>query len=262
MNKMSKTAIDAQRGTIFMMEPERLVLVTDKGHALYDTRVEDAPDENMVRNIMYFGVIEPVIVRLDGENVEVVAGRGRTKAAQEANRRLTSEGKQAIKIPCLVRRGQDADLMGVMLSENFIRRDDNPLAKSDKASRLVDMGKTPQEIAVIFGVTKQTVNGWLSLQNIAPEVRQAVEKDEIAAVSAAKLSSLPRKEQVEKLDDAKKLDERPTFSDVQKAITGKDHSPIKSRKQIESKIEGYEPKDDYGRGYIEALEWVLGKVEE
>src|SRR5271166_2387545 len=52
-------------------------------------RVDDEPTEEMIRNVMHFGVIEPIVVRKNQETgkTEVVAGRKRTKACREANRR-------------------------------------------------------------------------------------------------------------------------------------------------------------------------------
>jgi ParB family chromosome partitioning protein len=174
-------ALDAQRSDVFMLEPEKLTLVTDPAHPLYDPRVHDEPDEALVRNIMVYGVLEPVLIRKNGERVEVIAGRGRVKAALEANRRLTAEGKQPIRVPAIVKRGQDADMFGVLISENECRREDSPLAKSEKALRLINMGKSTAEVAIAFGVKRQSVESWLALGDVAQPVREAVEAGEISA---------------------------------------------------------------------------------
>lgn len=116
------SALNAQRSDAFALEPEKFTLITAPEHPLYDPRVHDEPDESLVRNVMTYGVIEPVIIRRNGEKVEVVAGRGRVKAALEANRRLTAEGKQPIRVPAILKRGQDADMFGVLISENECRR--------------------------------------------------------------------------------------------------------------------------------------------
>ena len=44
---MGKAALNAKRGDHFYVDPESLVLVTDKSHPLYDPRVENPVDEAM-----------------------------------------------------------------------------------------------------------------------------------------------------------------------------------------------------------------------
>jgi ParB family chromosome partitioning protein len=135
---MAKQALDAKRSDMFMIEPERLTLVYDKAHPLYDPRVENPPDESMIANIGVYGVQEPVLVRKNGDAIEVVAGRGRTKAALEANKRLKAEGKTPLLIPAIVKRGSDEDLFGILISENEIRREDSMIGKAKRpASYLI-----------------------------------------------------------------------------------------------------------------------------
>ena len=118
-----KTVIDAPRANMFMVEPEQLTLVTDENHPLYDPRVHLPVDDNLVRNIMAFGVKEPILVRKNGVEFEVVAGRQRTKAAIEGNKRLAKEGKEPMRVRAIIERGDEADMFGVMILENELRQD-------------------------------------------------------------------------------------------------------------------------------------------
>lgn len=261
---MSKTAIDAPRGNVFLLEPEKLVLVTETDHPLYDPRVHDDPEESLIRNIMVYGVIEPVIVRVNGDAVEVVAGRQRVKASIEANKRLYAEGKEKIRIPCIVRRGQEADLFGVTVSENEQRRDDNPLAKADKAQRLLNMGKTEEDVAIAFGVSTQTIKNWLKLQELSAPVRNAVERGEISATAAGELAGLSGEEQKARMEEMKAAGGKMTVTRAKKAAKGEKSAQgvrMKSRKEIEEELKTpFDERDDYQKGYSHALKWVIGEA--
>ena len=66
---MAKNSIDAYgasgKTNVLMFEPEKLHLVTDKTHPLYDERIHLPISEAMVLNIMDQGVLEPIIVWKD-----------------------------------------------------------------------------------------------------------------------------------------------------------------------------------------------------
>jgi ParB family chromosome partitioning protein len=258
--------LNAMRSDAFTLEPERITLITDPNHPLYDPRVHDDPEESLVRNIMVYGVIEPIIIRNNGETVEVVAGRGRVKAALEANRRLTAAGKQPIRVPAILRRGQDADMFGVLISENECRREDNPLLKSVKAQRLIDMGKTVEEVAIAFGVRRQSVEAWLSLGDVAQPVLDAVERGELSATAAAKLSGLDREKQVETLEAMKDEGGKVTVQRAKKAAREGDTAPkskMLSRQVIERELQECSDPEitenvEFYKGMANALRWVLG----
>jgi ParB family chromosome partitioning protein len=155
----------------------------------------------MVLNIMVHGVLEPVLVRKDGDSAEVVAGRRRVLHAREANKRLAKEGSEPIRVPCMVKKGDDGVLMGVAISENEIRRDDSLSAKAEKLRRYIATGKTEQEAAVAFGVSLQTVKNWGRMGDLDAKVIKAVESGKIPASAAWNLSDLTREEQREKLEE-------------------------------------------------------------
>lgn len=264
---MGKTAIDAKRGTVFMMEPERLTLVTDKMHPLYDPRVEDEPSESMIANIATYGVLEPVIVRKNGEAIEVVAGRSRIKSALEVNKRFVAEGKMPILVPAILRGGSDSDLFGVLISENEIRRDDNAIKKGEKARKLLNMGYTVAQIAVTFGVTYQTVGNWLKADELPEPIKEAVLNDEISATAAIRMSDMSNDQQVDHYDNIKKSGLKPTVENVGKTVLktkGVQVNKMRSKREIEEKIVDfqYEGQSIYAAAFIDALKWVLNREDE
>lgn len=201
----TKQAIPGKRSNLFRVDPSDLTIVgldTEHGegdHPLWDPRVELPVEEGLVRNVMVYGVIDPIKVRKEGEEIIVVDGRQRLRAAREANERLAAEGKEELLVPVVVKRGDDAFMFGVMVSANENRQDDDILAKANKASRMLAMGKDNKEVAIAFGVTEQAVRNWLAMLELHPEVIEKVKNGSIAASAAAKLAPLGRDEQVEAL---------------------------------------------------------------
>lgn len=202
MGKNSQTASGADAGgNLLYFSPEKLTLVTDKNSPLYDERVNLPLDESLVRNIATYGIIEPVVLRLNGKKaddtpiVEVVVGRQRVRACLEANKRLVAEGKEPHRVPAIMKRAEAGTLMGVMISENEIRRADSTLVRARKLERFLATGKTEEEAATAFGVTKQTVKNLLTVLELHPAVQKAIEKDEVPTNVARELAAVPQEEQ-------------------------------------------------------------------
>lgn len=199
---MGKSVFDEQRINAFSFAPEDLILIDDKNDPLYDPRVELPIDEAMVRSIMAHGVLEPILVRKDGDRAVVLDGRQRVKNAVEANKRLKAEGGLLIKVPVMPRRGDDADAFSVMITTNEHRIDDDVLSKAKKAQRLLNFGRSIPEVAVTFGVSEATIKNWGTLLDLAPQVRQAVSNGKITMTDAVRrFSDLTREKQIEALDE-------------------------------------------------------------
>ena len=215
--------------------------------------------------MLMHGILEPVLVRKNGELIEVIVGRSRTKAAIEVNRRLTAEGKPPLLVPVIIRGGTDADLFGVMISENEIRRGDSMLVKGEKARKLLNLGYTVQQIAVTFGATRQSVDSWLAAEELPQTIKDAVEAGEITTSAALQLAGHTREEQVKRFDEIVKNGIKPTVQTMRSAATDDNPSSpkMKTRKEILNKMKQIRGDDDetWARAYISALMWVLGKDE-
>ena len=136
---MPKEAFNAKKRTTFMFSPEDLVLVTDCTHPLYDARVELPVDDALVKSILRYGVIEPVVIAKEHDMPLVVDGRQRVKAAREADRISNERGGTPILVQCVYRQGTERDLFEVLVCANEHRHD------------------------VAFVVQAQTIKNWIKL---------------------------------------------------------------------------------------------------
>lgn len=226
----SKQAVDAPRRNYFMMDPDDVVVVghdTKDGpeHPLYDGRIKLPIEEALVRNIVTYGVIKPVLAEKDGDNVYTVDGRRRILHARAANERLAAAGEERIRVPVIFKKGTDAYLFGISRASNTLHADDGPLTNAKNAQRMIDMGSTEEEVAVTFGVKTQHVKDWLTLLGMAAKVRHAVEKGELSPSAAVSMASLPKDEQETMLDKLRAEGVKPTVDRVQnkkRAARGKE----------------------------------------
>ena len=250
----NKKAVDAPRTNLFLIDPDELTLVEDENDPLYDPRVKLPLDENLMKNMMVFGNLEPIIGRKVGEKVVVVDGRQRVKAARAANVLLAERGKELIRMKVCMYRGTSTDTFGVMISTNENRTDDGPLARAEKMNRYMSMGRTEDEAAVAFGVNVQTINTWLKLLDLSVKLRRAVERGQVSASAAVTLSTLSPEDQDAALDELKS-DGPPTAERARQMIGRKvgSKSAVRPIKEIRAMLDECAP----GNPLRPGLEWVL-----
>jgi ParB family chromosome partitioning protein len=175
--------------------PEELTLVQlDSKHALYNPK-DRSIKEPTVKNIMVNGVLENVGIRKVGDTIEVIYGTNRVLHVAEANKRLGAAGGELIKVPCVLKRGDDAHAFGLMVSENEFRSQTSPLSRARLVQRLLDMGRSEEDVCVQFGLSGQTLRNYAALLECSAAVQKAVENGSLPASVARELSKLSHEEQ-------------------------------------------------------------------
>ena len=203
--KRRRTAVEAPRANLFMMEPEQLTIITDPTHPLYDERVHLPVSETMVASVMARGVLENVIARKQGNEIQVIAGRQRGKAVVEANKRLKAQGGVTIKIPVVLRHDNDVEAFATSIAENEHRHQVDVFERATKAKRLLTLGRSEPEVMQMFGITKKaTLHEWLGIFELAPAVQRAIQAGAVGAVDAVRtLRGTPIAEQAAALETIK-----------------------------------------------------------
>ncbi|CAM7266794.1 ParB/Spo0J HTH domain-containing protein [Klebsiella pneumoniae] len=231
MAKDSKLVYGASGKTnVLTFEPENLHLVTDKTHPLYDERIHLPISEAMVLNIMDQGVLEPIIVWKDPET----------------------------GLSCVVaKRGSAVRMAQAMVSANEIRQADTPLGRAKKMADALERGHDEDDLALMFGVSVQTVRATLSLLDATQAVRDAVESGTVTVTQARQLASLKPEEQREKVSEIEAATAGTTGHEKarrQRQILGEVKPRLKTRKEIIKALESAEGE------YASALRWVLGEA--
>ena len=215
---MAKTAFPgASRKTEFMLDPRPpaeggectiIGLDTDDGpeHDRYDCRIEDkSVDEDMVQGMMKHGVIQAIVVERSKEQPElgaiVVAGRRRVRHLRIANDRLVKLGMEPLRIPVVLRRGDEHEMLAVQAIENEHRRASSPVERARMMLRLANAEMSYKEIGQKFAVTATTVRNHLNLLEMDRSVHTAVDGGKLSMTSALMMKDLSKAEQKKKVKE-------------------------------------------------------------
>src|SRR5487761_784296 len=134
---------------------------------------------DLVPSVRARGILQPLLVRPDGAEFEVVAGRRRYFAAK------------------VVAAGDDAAALEASLIENVARLDADEMTQYETFVRLTKAGKSVAEIATTFGLTDRLVEQRLALGNLLPKIREAYRQDEIDTESIRHLTLASKAQQKE-----------------------------------------------------------------
>lgn len=163
-----------------------------------------SPDiANILPSIRARGVLVPLIVRVNGspDTYEIVAGKRRYHAALA----VASEGGEVGPLPCaVIAAGDDAAALEASLIENIARLDPDEVTRWESFTRLVRERRTPEDIALTFGLTELQVKRTLALGNLLPRIRSLYRRGEIDAATVRHLtlaSKTRQREWLALLDD-------------------------------------------------------------
>ncbi len=154
-----------------------------------------APDvSDILPSIRERGILVPLLVRPNGKDFEIVAGRRRHYSAGK-----TAESNKKIEpLPCaIMEEGDDAAALEASLIENTARLDPDEMTRFETFARLVKQGKTAADIAATFGVTQIMVKRSLALGNLIPAIRKAYRAEEIDAETVRLLTLATETQQAE-----------------------------------------------------------------
>ena len=170
--------------------------------------------QELADSIRAQGVVQPIVVRPEGNHFELVAGERRWRAAQMA-------GLQ--KIPAVVRELDARSTAAIALIENIQREDLNPLEEAQAFMRLIEeFDLTHQQVADSVGRSRAAVSNLLRLLDLAEPVKQQVNEGLLDMGHARALLALIRHDQIEvaRLVINRGLSVRETEMLVKKTLAG------------------------------------------
>jgi ParB family chromosome partitioning protein len=151
---------------------------------------EDALAE-LTHSVREFGVLQPVVVRPDGDGYELVMGERRLRAAGAAG---------LDTIPAIVRSTTDDAMLRDALLENVHRAQLNPLEEAAAYQQLLEeFGATHDELAQRIGRSRPVVSNTIRLLNRPVPVQRRVAAGVISAGHARALLGLDEGEVQEEL---------------------------------------------------------------
>ena len=143
---------------------------------------EEALDE-LADSIRERGVLQPILLRPNGDDYMIVAGERRWRAAQRA--RLHS-------IPAIVREIDESTTAELALIENIQRQDLNPLEEAEGYRQLIKAhGHTQDDVGRIVHKSRSHVANLLRLLELPEFVRQALLQGDISMGHARAVAAAP-----------------------------------------------------------------------
>lgn len=123
--------------------------------------------EELAASIRENGVLQPILVRRRGTDLEIVAGERRVRAARLAG---------LDEIPALVCSLAEAESMRVALLENIQREDLDPIEEAEAYQAIMDQyGASHGELAVMLGKSRPAVSNMLRLLRLETTIRELVQ---------------------------------------------------------------------------------------
>lgn len=147
------------------------------------TEFEEESLMELVNSIRVHGIIQPVTVRKVGyDKFELISGERRTRASIMAG--LT-------EIPAFIRLANDQEMLEMALIENIQREDLNAIEVSMSYKRLLEeCGLKQEELGDRVGKKRSTVNNYLRLLKLPPEIQSAISSGDLSMGHARALINI------------------------------------------------------------------------
>lgn len=178
--------------------------------------------QELANSIAAQGVIQPIVVRKEGNHYELIAGERRWRASQLA-------GLQSI--PAVIKELDTQSAAAVALIENIQREDLNPLEESAALQRLInDFELTHMQVAEAVGRSRVAVSNLLRLLELAEPVKDLVNKGLLSMGHARALLALAEQDQVDvaRVVVNRGLSVRETEALVKKTLAPAPAKPVKT----------------------------------
>ncbi|MFG1339989.1 ParB/RepB/Spo0J family partition protein [Xanthobacter autotrophicus] len=135
----------------------------------------------LAASIRSLGLLQPLLVRAEGEVFAIVAGSRRYRALFILAQENAAAGVEASEpVPCLVMDdGDDAAAIEASLAENIARLPMDEIDQYRAFSALKVEGLSVSDIAARFGVTERLVEQRLAIAGIIPPILTAYRKGDI-----------------------------------------------------------------------------------
>lgn len=164
----------------------------------------DESIQELAQTIDEEGLLQPIIVREDGDNYEIIAGERRFRAVK-------SLGWE--KIPAIVNNMDDDKAASLAVIENLQRENLNPIDEAQAYKSLMDLNDLTQTaLAKDMGKSQSYVANKLRLLKLSQKVQDALVEGKISARHGRALVKLSEADQSRVLDEiiAKNLNVKET----------------------------------------------------
>jgi ParB family chromosome partitioning protein len=185
--------LDALLGTAELAAAERNGPASAKTEVSVDT-IDQSPFQprktfddddlsSLSESIRNHGILQPLVVRRQGERYQLIAGERRLRAARSAG---------LAAVPVTVVDFNDQQALEAALVENIQRTDLNPIEKAQGFKEyLLRYDMTHEQLAGRLGLGRATITNLVALLDLPGELQEAVRVGELSTGHAKVLKGIP-----------------------------------------------------------------------
>ncbi len=153
------------------------------------THMDQASLESLADSIRAQGIMQPIVVRLVGnDQYEIIAGERRWRASQIAGLK---------EVPVIIKEIADDVALAMALIENIQRENLNPIEEANGIQRLInEFEMTHESAAQAVGRSRSAVTNLLRLQNLHAVVQEMLAEAKLDMGHARALLSLDGAKQI------------------------------------------------------------------
>lgn len=147
----------------------------------YQPRKEFAEDalQTLAISIKEKGILQPLIVRKQGQKYEIIAGERRWRAAKIAGVK---------NVPVVIKELEDREVLEIALVENLIRENLSAIEEAEGFQQLInEFSHTQEALAQIVGKSRSHITNTLRLLSLPSEVKAFINSGKLSAGHARAL---------------------------------------------------------------------------
>ena len=147
--------------------------------------------QELSASIRQHGILKPLLVRPNGERFLLIDGWRRLSAAKAIDQST---------VPVRIRNVDENEAEEEMIIANLHHEDVTPLDEAMSYQRLLDKGRTVDELAARLGKSKRYIYQVVTLNRLIPEAQDLLAKDILPLNYAMRLATVPAERQADGLD--------------------------------------------------------------
>lgn len=136
-------------------------------------RFAEAALEELSKSIRSNGIVQPIVVRRNGDRYQIVAGERRWRAAQRAGLR---------KVPVTHKEVADDKLLELALIENIQRQELNPIEEAEAYRKLIEtIGLTQEQLSERVGRERTLIATTMRLLKLPDDIKNLIAEGKLSA---------------------------------------------------------------------------------
>jgi ParB family chromosome partitioning protein len=137
------------------------------------TQVREEALAELAQSIRASGIIQPLVLRRNGDRYQLIAGERRWRAALQAGLK---------QVPAVVRDVPETQALELTLVENLQREDLSPIEQAKAFDRLSgEFGMTQDEVAQRTGKDRATVSNTIRLLKLEKPIQELIDRGSLSA---------------------------------------------------------------------------------